>query len=135
MKQRGRKQNLSVVNDAPISAQERPEPTADLTPEQRIVWITVVNSLPAEWFRDEAHGVLSQYCKHVVAAQHVAELITDFEAGDDINVSDYDKLLKMQERESRMIASLGTKLRITPQSTWSPQKTKGTKKVKSPWDN
>ena len=135
MKQRGRKQNLAIVQESPISAQDRPEPTPDLTPEQRIEWIQVVNSLPAEWFPAETYSLLAQYCKHVVAARHIAELIQRAEGAEELDVTDYDKLLKMQERESRIIASLGTKMRITQQSTWSDQKVKTGKgkKAKSPW--
>ena len=137
MKQRGRKQNLAIVGDSPISAHERPEPPVDLTPEQRVEWISVVNSLRAEWFPPETHSVLAQYCKHAVAAKHVAELIRELESHDQIDVAEYDRLLKMQERESRILVSLATKMRITQQSTWSDHKTKsdGKGKVKSPWES
>jgi hypothetical protein len=135
MKQRGRKQNLAVVQDAPVSAQDRPEPPPDLTPEQRLEWISVVNSLRADWFPVETHGVLSQYCKHMVASRHVAELIADMEQSDAIDIDSYDKLLKMQERESRILVSLATKMRITQQATYHPetQTKKGTTRAKSPW--
>ena len=135
MKQRGRKQNLAVVQDAPISAQDRPEPPADLTPEQRLEWISVVNALRADWFPVETQALLAQRCKHVVAARHVAELINRHEKSEQIDVNEYDRLLKMQERESRIIASLDTKLRITTQSTRHSETTKGKGKVKSPWES
>lgn len=134
MKQRGRKQNLAVAQESSISAQERPEPPVDLTPEQRIEWIQVVNSLPATWFPAETLGVLSQYCKHCVVAKHIGSLITEMESADHIDVDDYDKLLKMQERESRIIVSLATKMRMTQQATYHPEKTKGKARVKSPWE-
>lgn len=135
MKQRGRKQNLAVVQGSPISAQDRPEPPVDLTPEQRLEWISVVNSLRADWFPVETHGILSQYCKHTVAAKHIAELIRDLESKDSIDVAEYDRLLKMQERESRILVSLATKMRITQQATYHPetQSKKGQRKAKSPW--
>ena len=135
MKQRGRKTTLAVVSDAPISAHDRPEPPVDLTPEQRVEWITVVNALRADWFTPETYAVLAQYCRHVIEARHLAELICRFEGEEELDMRDYDRLLKMQERASRIIASLATKLRITPQSTYHPEtvKNKG-KKVSSPWD-
>ena len=135
MKQRGRRQNLAVARESGISAQERPEPAVDLTPEQRIEWISVVNALPADWFPAETHGVLAQYCKHAVAAKHVAQMIADMEAGDEIDVNDYDRLLRMQERESRILVSLATKMRITQQATYDREKVKPKAKVKSPWEN
>ena len=135
MKQRGRKAALAIAESSGITSQERPDPPVDLTTEQRIEWILVINAVPAEWFQPETHGLLAQYCKHVVAAKHVAELIQELEKGDEINISEYDKLLKMQERESRVIMSLATKMRISQQATYSPEKTKGNRTggVNKPW--
>jgi hypothetical protein len=118
-----------------VSAVDRPEPPAELTPEQRLVWVRVVNSLPADWFGDETHGVLAQYCRHVVAGNHVAQMVCDMERKREIDVDSYDKLLKMQERESRISVSLATKLRITPQSTYDKEKVKHVNKVTRPWED
>ena len=46
----------------------------------------------------------------------------------------YDLLTKMAERESRIIASLMTKLRITPQSTYDQSKKKPLQEVGRPWE-
>lgn len=142
MKQRGRKKNIQLAQPSPISAIDRPEPATELTPEQRLVWIQVVNSLPAEWFDDYSTQSLTQYCRHVIEARRIAGLIEQLldDAGESIDIVEftqaYDKLLKLQERESRMIASLMTKMRLTQQSTWSDQKSKSTNraKVKAPWE-
>lgn len=135
MKQRGRKTALTVVQESDVSAVDRPEPPGELTPEQRIEWISVVNSLPAEWFPDETHGVLAQYCRHMVAGRHISQMIQQLESGKDIDVAEYDRLLKMQERESRIIVSLATKMRMTQQATYHPEKSKGKGKVSRPWED
>ena len=135
MKQRGRKSALSVVGGSGISAIERPQPLPELTPEQRNEWIQVVNALPADWFPAETHGVLAQYCRHLVTARHVAQMISDMESNKEIDVNEYDKLLKMQERESRIGVSLATKMRITQQATYDREKVKGTSKVSRPWED
>ena len=135
MKQRGRKSALSVVHGSAISAVDRPEPLSELTNEQRIEWILVVNSLPADWFPDETHKVLAQYCRHAVASRHVSELIGLSEVGDKIDVLEYDRLLKMQERESRMLVSLATKMRMTQQSTYHPEKRKPIQTIENPWED
>jgi hypothetical protein len=44
----------------------------------------------------------------VVTARRIAKLLADMEADPELNVRDYDRLLKAQERESRCIASLAT---------------------------
>lgn len=135
MKQRGKKSTkLAVVNEAPITAIDRPEPPRELTPEQRIEWMQVVNAVRADWFGQETLALLTQYCKHVVTARHIGELVTRLEAEKEIDVQDYERLLKMQERETRIIASCMTRMRLTQQSTYNAQKTKGQAKVKSPWD-
>ena len=136
MKQRGRKGLLSVVQESPVSAQDRPEPLPELTAEQRIEWIQTVNSLPADWFPKETHGVLAQYCRHAVSSRHVSQMIEQAESRKDIEISEYDKLLKMQERESRILVSLATKMRMTQQATYDREKTKGvTTTVARPWED
>jgi len=57
-----------------ITAIERPSPPDGLTDEQSIEWRAVVDRMPGEWFPPETHGMLAQFCRHVVSARHVAEL-------------------------------------------------------------
>ena len=137
MKQRGRKGALSVVHESGVSVEDRPDPLPELTPEQRIVWIQTVNALPAEWFPEETHNVLAQYCRHAVASRHVSQMIDQMESGGEIDVTTYDKLLKMQERESRILVSLATKMRITQQATYDREKVKsgGATTVTRPWED
>lgn len=125
---------LTAVPDPSITAVDRPAPPAELTDEQATVWMTIVNSLPAEWFRPETHELLASYCRHAIAARRVANLIEAFESeeADAVDVEHYDRLLKMQEREGRAMSSLATRMRMSQQSTYDKkvQKPKGAKK---PW--
>lgn len=118
-----------------IEAIERPDAPYDLTDAQAEVWRSVVDRLPADWFPRETWPLLSQYCRHVVSAEHVAKLIHDLEAkegGFDIN--EYDQLLKMQEREGRALSSLATRMRLTQQATYDKSKTKP-KEAKKLWES
>jgi len=137
MGQRGPKNRLelSVVPSSVIGAIKRPDPPAHLTDAQADVWISVVDCLPADWFPTDVHGTLEQYCRHVVAARKVAQLVEQFEASDDLQIEEYDRLLKMQEREGRALSSLATRLRITPQARHHARKDAGKGKVKKPWEN
>jgi hypothetical protein len=110
----------------------RPDAPYDLTDEQSAEWWAIVNRLPADWFPRETHGVLAQYCRHVVAARRVAQLVSACEAEADLDLDRYDTLLRMQEREGRALSSLATRLRITQQATVSP-KAKKPNGVKKPW--
>ena len=78
--------------------------------------------------------MLTQLCRHVVNAPRLAQLVTATLAKRKLNVSAYNTPLKMQERESRCIASLSTKLRITQQATVSP-KTKKPSVINVPWQD
>lgn len=123
-----------VAKVGKIETVERPDAPYDLTDEQTEEWWAVVNRLPADWFPRETHGVLSQYCRHVVAARRVAQLVAACEAEADMDLDQYDKLLKMQEREGRALSSLATRLRITQQATVSA-KAKKPSAVKRPWES
>lgn len=134
---RGRKSasELTVVeSDSTTEVNPRARPTAQMAEPEREVWYSVVNRMPADWFPDETLPMLSQFCRHVVAADRIANLVKQEEASDEFNLIDYDRLLKMQEREGRAISSLATRMRITQQSTYDPKKSKG-KPGKRPWES
>ena len=131
---RGRKSTaaLGIANPSSVSAITRIGAPNYLTDEQSVVWRSIANRMPADWLQAEVEGVLAQYCRHVVAAGRVAQLINVHESKDKIDVNEYDQLLKMQEREGRALSSLATRLRITPQATVNHKKKKGTVSEK-PW--
>lgn len=126
MGDRGKKSSaeLSVVKLEGGKVIERPLPPADLNDEQTFEWQRIVGSLPADWFPSETHNLLAQYCRHAVASRHIGQLIDNLEAGE-FDIDDYDKLLKMQEREGRAMSSLATRMRMTQQATYHPEKSKG----------
>jgi len=115
----------SVAQVSRIDAVRRPKPPATLSDEQSRVWLEIVEALPADWFGRETFGILEQYCKHVISARRVADLIDAEEKAPDLDLDRYDKLFKMQEREGRAMSSLATRLRITKQATTHKDKGKG----------
>ena len=132
MAQRGRKSAQELTKPPAVEVISRPDAPYDLTDEQTEEWWAVVNRLPAEWFPRETHSLLAQYCRHVVTARRIAQLIAKHEKNDDLDIQEYDRLLKMQEREGRALSSLATRMRITQQTTYDKSKKKGTQ-VKPPW--
>ena len=114
-----------------ITAIERPDPPADLTPEQAHEWQSVVNRMPADWFPRETHALLVQFCRHVVSARRIAELIENLFSSD-FNLETFNKLLIMQERESRIIFSLATKMRTSQQARFGRRKKTGPL-IPPPW--
>ena len=137
---RGRKStaDLSVVRgnfDNP-----RPMPPGELTKAQASIWRDTVKAMPATWFGIETHPLLIQYCRHTIAAKHVSRLINQAENDPDgLDLSSYDRLLKMQDRETGAINSTATKMRLSQQSSWTA-KTSGTAKGNEhggpkPWES
>tara|TARA_R100000365_G_C2748614_1_gene80753 strand:- start:5285 stop:5698 length:414 start_codon:yes stop_codon:yes gene_type:complete len=133
---RGRKSAASLaVASRPVEVVQRPDAPYDLTDEQSEEWWAVVNRMPADWFPRETHGMLAQYCRHVVAARRVAQLIADREAQvGALDVEEYDRLLKMQEREGRAISSLATRMRISQQATVRAEQARKPSQVRKPWE-
>lgn len=89
--------------------------------------------MPADWFPRETHGMLTQYCRHVVAARRVAQLISKAEKSKTLDLEEYDRLLKMQEREGRAISSLSTRMRISQQATVRADAARKPDMVDDPW--
>lgn len=123
---------LAVIGRNGIETVKRPEPPDDLTDEQAEEWREVCNRMPADWFPRETWALLAQYCRHVESARHIAQLVAAARASDGFTLEDYDRLLKMQEREGRAITSLATKMRISQQATID-KRTKKPPVTSTPW--
>src|SRR5688572_9599498 len=118
-KKRGRPSVGDLTVARQLESVARPDAPYDLTDEESEEWWAVVNRLPADWFPRETHALLAAYCRHVVGIRRISELIRNAEANSqDFDLGDYDKLLKMRERESRAASSLATRMRITQQTTY-----------------
>lgn len=137
MGSRGRKSaaSMEIAAVSTVEAVMRPDAPYDLTDEQSAEWWAVVNRMPADWFPRETHGMLAQYCRHVVAARRVAQLIANAEKQKALDVEEYDRLLKMQEREGRAISSLATRMRISQQATVRAESARKPKMVAKPWES
>ena len=134
MTKRGRPSAASLITiPSPLETVARIRPPHDLHDEEVEVWVSVVESEPADWFSPATVPLLTQYCRHVVHARRIAELLEKATSDPTLAIEDYDRLLKMQERESRAQASLATKMRLTHQATANAR---GNKKpqARKPWE-
>ena len=134
MGSRGRNSSASLEVAKPIETVARPDAPYDLTDEQADEWWAVVNRMPADWFPRETHALLASYCRHVVSARRISQLIVSAEKSDPVDLDELDKLYKMQERESRAMSSLATRMRITQQTQYDKSKKRGAKTQKNPWE-
>lgn len=124
MAERGRKSaaSLSVVVG---SIDGRPMPPSDLTKTQVDIWERTVANESADVFKTAAlQQLLKEYCRHVASAMKLAGMIEAMEAQAQMSpddLGDYDKLLKMRDRETKALADKATKLRLTNQARYTPQ--------------
>ena len=134
MRQRGRKSAASLeVVSSNVASIERPPVPDDLSDEQAAVWQKITNRMPADWFPAETWPLLAMYCRHVVAARRVAQLIEQEETSESVDIEALDRLYKMQERESRAMSSLATRMRLTQQATYDKSRKKPAQ-VRKPWE-
>jgi hypothetical protein len=126
----GRKATDNVLV-MPIS---RPNPPPNLDKEQAKFWRATVERMPPNWFLPEALPVLEAYSVQVsrqrLLASQLNELIVAKDFGDQ-----YFRLLNEEHKGARALMSLATRLRLTPQSTYSKNKQKPVVPMKNPWED
>jgi hypothetical protein len=134
MAKRGRRSMAELaVTQVSLEAVPRPDSPYDLTDEESTEWWAIVARMPADWFPRETHALLTNYCRHVVTARRVAQLIQVAERAEHIDLDQYDQLLRMRERETRAASSLATRMRITQQSSYDPTRKKPATPFPPPW--
>ncbi len=128
MGKRGRKSAAELAIAPLITIEPRPVAPSDLVDEEAAEWEKIVSRMPAIWFTKETHPLLVQLCRHIIASRRLAQLIHQAAHGDeDFQVEYYMRLLRALACQTGVIASVSTKLRITPQSSYTA-KTAGTAK-------
>ena len=111
---------LSVV---PIGVPVRLAPPDDLTDAQADLWRAVVESKPVEWFGEDSAPLLKEYVRAVTMCDLLELQVQAAIAGsgDPEAAGSVKALLDMRDKESKRVASLATKLRLTQQSRYTPQ--------------
>lgn len=111
MRQHGRKSTaqLSVIS---LPGARIPPPSG-LTKAQAEVWLAVVATKPASWFTADSTAILSQYCRHVTTADALAKMIDAIDPASPDQIANFDRLLTLRDRESKIILRLATSMRCT----------------------
>lgn len=132
MKKRGRKSVAEQVTAVVVGFPQRPAPPAELTAEQAKVWKRIVASRSPDYFPAETHALLKQYCRAVTAAETIARLISEADISD---LKEYDRLLRMAERQSKQITALARSMRLTHQSRYTPHSAANRSQTgRKPWE-
>jgi hypothetical protein len=112
-------------------------PPHALSERQRALWLQIVKSKPAEWFGPETHPMLAALVAHVETFELLER---EFRGLEKVDTADrlawLDRLSKLRDRESRAIATLSTKLRLTNQSRYTPKAaaTASRRTSPAPWE-
>jgi hypothetical protein len=78
------------------------------------LWREVVATKPVEWFQADSAPLLVEYCRAKAMCDRLSLMLET--ATDDLK-----SLLDMRDKESRRLATLACKLRLTQQSRYTPQ--------------
>lgn len=134
MKQHGRKSFVGTVVLPPdttvLDIVKRLDPPEELTKEQAQVWVKIVKAEPADWFTASTVPLLLQYCRHTIEARRVAELLKK----PLIPPKEHDRYLRMQDRETKNILVLATKMRLTQRSTMNQRGNRKQTATRKPWE-
>ena len=108
---------------------ERPAPPPALDAERQALWAAVVQAMPAGWFRREHWELLAMYCGHYQEWLRLdAEVAKVWEQATDkqgVNTDLLEVWQRMRDRERRAFSDLATKMRLTQQASYHPEKGKG----------
>jgi len=123
--------SLSVVPVQPIGRLEVP---AGLTGADAEFFRQVVDSKPADWFGEDTAPLLVEYVRAKRTCDALDLQVEAALAGGE--VQDIKAAMQLRDMESRRLLSIGTKLRLTQQSRYTPKAaataSKGTGGAK-PW--
>ncbi len=136
---RGRKSQASLTVAAVTELKQIPEPLEQLTTEQGEIWRLVMVSSAGNFIQSESYSVLAEFCRAVVTSDQIAQQLDRYTPewlDEDDGLRRWDKLQAMHDRAAKRIASLATKLRITPSTRVHPEAAGTSERNKSkskPW--
>ena len=105
------------------SERVRPDVPFELRDESEAeVWRSVVNALPPDWFTSANQYLLIRFCKQVIMARWIDELLHDELAKKRQNRQLIAKFARLQLSSTVNIARLSTKMRLAQQSVYLPEK-------------
>ena len=114
------RQSTEALAIATVSIPVRPEPPERLSKEEAKLWREIVDSKPVDWFDADTRPLLEAYCQAISFQWMIArEIATGF--ADMGSVLPLEKLHSMQEKNAKLLAQLATKMRLTPQSRYTPK--------------
>lgn len=124
MKSRGRKSaaalEVPAVGGAVLAFRGGPrQPPIPLTPKQREIWRSVVDSPAGEMVTPESEPLLVEYCRASERADQLGRVMNSMEEEQLLTeggFARFERYLRASEANARMLSNLAMKLRIAPSS-------------------
>jgi hypothetical protein len=120
-RKRGRRSAADLATLSPVYTVPRQSLPPELAGDEAEEYLAIINAEEASWFTRGNRPLLVQYVRHVVQARRISELLDGCIGRRETQLEYYLGLLTAQQRESAMIATLSTKLRLTPQAVRNPR--------------
>ena len=121
---RGRKSaaELSTISSGGLELHRRPDPPDHMGDDAVAIWRAVVNSLPADWFSPGTLPLLEAFCGMTISQRYTLRALRRIEQNaDDFERDEWERTLKQLGEVSGRIATLATRMRLTPQSRYGPR--------------
>lgn len=128
-------ETIETVGISAIEIVDRPKPPFDFDNRETSIWVSIVNSMPSDWFNTASLPLLRQFVHHTVAAENLSQLIAEVSSNsEELNIKTYITLLTAQKEQSGVMAQLATKLRLTNQSLINQRGNSAVETKSKPWD-
>ena len=127
---------LSVVPFSSIALDGRLPAPSTLGDREKLLWLQIVSTKPAEWFAADSEALLFGYVCAIGSHEYLTDKIKAGER-DNIETNEIKELYILQERQAKLMLQFATKMRLTQQSRYDTQSAHtADKKVsgKRPWD-
>jgi hypothetical protein len=105
------------------------EPPEDLPERQKAIWRDIVSKVRPGWFYS-SEALLKAYVGTLWQLETLARVLQAEEPCS----AGYFKILRLQLSVTKVAASLATKLRLTPRSTFDRYQPKTVPNLKKPWE-
>ena len=134
------RKSMAAMSVAPLlEPVSIPDPPPGLTPEQATLWRTFLLSKDPDWFDQPAQVLLGVLVRHITTFERLCAQVERYDVDDVESLALLDKYLYLRDRESKAVASLMTKLRLTTQAKYDAQRAstvalRGGRIVKRPWE-
>ena len=124
----------------------RPLPPETLETEEAMLWVSIVNTRPPDYFKADTQSLLESYVRYVVQERSLSKFVLEqIRSKEDADKESYPndseylrRLISMQTQTTSKIVSLSRSMRLTQQSRYVPHDTVGRGNPKDlkekPWE-